>query len=76
MAELFSCDVEQHVLAPRVIFRKSLSEIAHCCSKLSLRPAELLEHVARQDWIGFGDANGILQFFVVHKHLAYSDVSD
>ena len=73
VAQLFGCDVEQHVLAAWIVFRHGLGEVAHGGRQLALGTTELLEHEVRQSRVGPGDTDCVLQAFVMCKH---SDSSD
>ena len=42
---------DRHVLAPRVVFAKSLRQVAHCCGELAIGTAELLNRHACRLWI-------------------------
>ncbi|CEE80472.1 hypothetical protein XAC2852_790195 [Xanthomonas citri pv. citri] len=68
MADLFGGDVEQQILAARVVLAQCLGEVAHCSGKFALRSAELFQHQRRQIRIGLGDADGVHQTLVVHEH--------
>jgi hypothetical protein len=57
-----------HVLAARVALGQRLREIAHGCSELALRTAELLQHEVGEHGIGLADTDGVLQSLVVREH--------
>ena len=68
MAQFFRRDVEQQVLAARVVFADGLGEIPTRGGQFALRAAELLQHQVGEARIRRGDANGVLQTLVVDEH--------
>jgi hypothetical protein len=68
MRQLFGGDVEQHVLAARVVLGDGLREVAHRRGEFALRAAELFEHQVGKTGIAFADAHRVLQALVVCKH--------
>ncbi len=72
VAELFRCNVVEHVLAAGIFLGQGLGEIAHRSGQLALGPAELLQHQAGESRVGLADADRVLQTFVVHEHSAAS----
>jgi len=70
MAELLGGDIEQQVLAARIVLGKSLREIAHGRSQLAVGAAELFEEQRGQRRIGFADSYRVLQPLVMHEHRA------
>jgi hypothetical protein len=68
MAELLGGDVQQHVLAARIVLGHGLAEIAHRGGQLALRPTELFEQQVGQGRIGPGYSHRVLQAFVVSEH--------
>src|ERR1700761_4810011 len=68
VTQLFGCDIEQQILAARIIFADRLGEIPARSTELSLRSAELLEQQIRKTRVRRGDTYGVLKTFVVNEH--------
>src|SRR5581483_7965501 len=68
MAELLGGDVDQHVLAARIILREILRKISKRSRELSLRAPELLQHQVGKTRIALTDTYGVLQTLVVTEH--------
>src|SRR5690606_5872849 len=68
VAEYFSGNIEQHVLAARIVFAQGLGKVTTRSREFALRSAELLEQQIGQARIAFAYPYGVLQAFVMRKH--------
>jgi len=68
VAQLFRGDVEQQILAARIVFGDGLGEVPARGCQLALGPAELLEHQVGEARIRGGDTHGVLKSLVVNEH--------
>jgi hypothetical protein len=68
MAQFFGGDIEQQILATRIIFANSLGEVPAGGTELALRTTELLEEQIRKTRIRRSDAHGVLKAFVMNEH--------
>src|SRR5699024_8724319 len=68
VTELFSSNVEQHILAARIVLAQSLRKVPTSRGQLALRAAKLFKHQICEAWVGFAYAYCVLQSLIVDKH--------
>ncbi|MNT61362.1 hypothetical protein D3C72_1990040 [compost metagenome] len=68
VAQFFRGDIEQHVLAARIVLGQGLREVAAGGRQFALRAAELFQHQVGQPGIGLLHPDRVLQSLVVCKH--------
>src|SRR6185312_1124665 len=68
VTELLRSDIDEHILAARIVLGEILREITTRRGQLPLGAAELLEHEVGEAGVTFADTYRVLQAFVVTKH--------